>query len=195
MDGMEWMGSAMRAARGALDVATQNLANASSDGYRKAQAAITLSTRGLAVSTHATHEQGAVRHTGRAFDLALLGEGAFRVGDGTTRNGAFVRDRDGRLVDDRGRALRGACGVVHVSEHATIAADGTIRDGGRTVDRLALPAGTHVLSGALETSTVNPVGETLAILTAQRAFETAQKTMLAIDATREKSANDVVRVQ
>jgi flagellar basal body rod protein FlgG len=42
---------------------------------------------------------------------------------------------------------------------------------------------------------VNAIGETLAILTAQRAFETAQKTLLAIDATREKAANDVVRVR
>jgi flagellar basal body rod protein FlgG len=52
-----------------------------------------------------------------------------------------------------------------------------------------------VQSGALETSTVNPIGETLAILTAQRAFETAQKTMLAIDGTREKAANDVGRLK
>ncbi|HEY6236160.1 MAG TPA: flagellar basal body rod C-terminal domain-containing protein, partial [Candidatus Elarobacter sp.] len=62
-------------------------------------------------------------------------------------------------------------------------------------DRIPLPPGTHLLAGSLETSTVNPIGETLAILTAQRAFETAQKTLLAIDATRDKSANDVVRVR
>ena len=73
-----------------------------------------------------------------------------------------------------------------MSEHAKIDADGTVRDGGRVVDRIPLPPGTHLLAGALETSTVNPIGETLAILTAQRAFETAQKTLLAIDATRDK---------
>ena len=85
--------------------------------------------------------------------------------------------------------------TVHGVCNATIAGDGTVRDGGRIVDRLPLPAGTQVQSGALETSTVNPIGETLAILTAQRAFETAQKTMLAIDGTREKAANDVGRLK
>jgi flagellar basal body rod protein FlgG len=70
-----------------------------------------------------------------------------------------------------------------------------VRDHGRVVDRIPLPSGTHLLAGALETSTVNPVSETLAILTAQRAFETAQKTLAAIDAAREKAANDVVRVR
>src|SRR5579884_3275043 len=144
MDGMEWMGSAMRAARAQLDVATHNLANASTDGYRRTAAALALTPRGLAVAERATDGQGAVRRTGRTFDLALLGPGAFRVGTGASRNGAFERDEDGWIVDGRGRRLRGACGALRVSE---------------------------------------------------RAFETAQKTMLAIDATREKAANDVVRVQ
>jgi flagellar basal body rod protein FlgG len=195
MDGLDWTASAMRAARAQLDIATHNLANAATDGYRKSAAAVALTERGLTVASHATREQGAVRTTGRAFDLALLGDGAFRAGDTTTRSGAFTRDRAGLLVDDRGRTLHGAHGALRVSEHATIDRDGAVRDGGRVVDRIPLPAGTHVLAGALETSTVNPIGETLAILTAQRAFETAQKTLLAIDATRDKAANDVVRVR
>jgi len=195
MDGLDWTASAMRAARAQLDIATHNLANASTDGYRKSAASVALTERGLAVASRTTHEQGAVHSTGRAFDLALLGEGTFRVGELTTRSGAFTRDRDGFLIDDRGRRLHGDHGALHDSERANIDADGTVRDGGRVVDRIPLPPGTHVLAGALETSTVNPIGETLAILTAQRAFETAQKTLLAIDATRDKAANDVVRVR
>ncbi len=195
MDAMEWMGSAMRAARAQLDVATNNLANASTDGFRRARAVVALQRGGLAVQSHQTIEQGAVRNSGRPFDLALLGPGAFAVGTSSTRNGAFTRDRAGFITDDRGRRLHGACGPLRVSPDAKIEPNGVVRDGGRIVDRLPLPAGTRVLSGSLETSTVNPVGETLSILTAQRAFETAQKTMLAVDATREKSANDVVRVQ
>ena len=70
-----------------------------------------------------------------------------------------------------------------------------MHDRGRVVDRIPLPAGTRLLAGSLETSTVNPVAETLAILTAQRAFETAQKTLAAIDAAREKAVNDVVRLK
>ena len=189
------MASAMRAARAQLEIATHNLANASTDGFRKTLAATALSDRGLAVAERTAHEQGAVRSTGRRFDLALLGEGMFRVGGVSTREGAFTRDRDGYLTDDRGRRLHGAHGALRVSEDATVASDGSVHDGGRVVDRIPLPRGTRVLAGALETSTVNPIGETLAILTAQRAFETAQKTMLAIDATRDKAANDVVRVR
>jgi flagellar basal body rod protein FlgG len=202
MDALNWMVSAMRAARAQLDVATENLANVSSDGYRRAAARTTLTPGGLVTASRTTHEQGAIRQTGRPFDLALLGEGAFRVADrisrsGTiaTRDGAFTRDRDGRLVDDRGRRLQGAHGPLRVSAEAKIESDGAVRDHGRIVDRIPLPPGTNILAGAVETSTVNPIGETLTILTAQRAFETAQKTLLAIDATREKAANDVLRVQ
>jgi flagellar basal body rod protein FlgG len=195
MDGLDWSASAMRAARAQLDVATHNLANAVSDGFRRLATRVSIGSGGLSVRSEASHEQGALRTTNRPFDLALLGPGTFRVGDVATRNGAFTRDRDGWLVDDRQRRLHGACGALRVSAAAAIAADGTVRDGGRIIDRIPLPAGTHLLSGSLETSTVNPIGETLAILTAQRAFETAQKTMLAIDGTREKAANDVVRLK
>ena len=189
------MASAMRAARSQLDLATHNLANASTDGFRRAAATTSFGAHGLAVTERTVHEQGAVRTTGRKFDLALLGDGAFRAGTADTRDGAFTRDRGGFLIDDRGRRLNGAHGALRVSEDATIASDGSVRDHGRVVDRIPLPAGTHLLAGALETSTVNPVSETLAILTAQRAFETAQKTLAAIDAAREKAANDVVRVR
>jgi flagellar basal body rod protein FlgG len=70
-----------------------------------------------------------------------------------------------------------------------------VRDDGRLVGRIPLPAGTRVRSGALESSSVDAIGETLAVLTAQRAFETAQKTLVAIDQTREKAVNDVVRLK
>jgi flagellar basal-body rod protein FlgG len=195
MDGLDWSASAMRAARAQLDVATHNLANAGSDGFRRVAARVEIGSDGLQVRTEAAREQGAVRATGRPFDLALLGPGSFHVGSATTRNGAFTRDRDGWLVDDRGHRLHAACGALRLSDAATIASDGTVHDHGRIVDRLPLPVGTRVLSGSLETSTVNPIDQTLAILTAQRAFETAQKTMVAIDATREKSANDVSRLK
>ena len=195
MDGPQWMASAMRAARAQLDIATQNLANVSSDGFRKAVATVSLSGRGLAVAATRSLEQGGVKQTGRAFDLALLGAGTFTVGGTPTRDGAFTRDRDGWLVNDRGQRLQGDRGAIRVSAQATIASDGSVHDGGRVVSRIPLPRGTTILAGALEGSTVNAIDETLAILTAQRAFETAQKTLAAIDATREKAVSDVGRLQ
>jgi flagellar basal body rod protein FlgG len=112
-----------------------------------------------------------------------------------TRNGAFIRDRNGYLADQTGRRVLGTSGPIRLSETARVQPDGTIRDAGRVVGRLPLPPGTTVRSGALESSSVDAIGETLAVLTAQRAFETAQKTLVAIDQTREKAVNDVVRLK
>jgi flagellar basal body rod protein FlgG len=195
MDGMHWMASAMRAARAELATATHNLANAGSDGFRRLRSQLALAADGLVARATPSVEQGALRSTGRQFDLALIGAGAFDTDAGPTRNGAFSRDRDGWLVDDRGHRLRGAHGALHVAADATVDPDGTVREGERIVDRLRLPAGTRVRSGALEASNVDPIGETLAILSAQRAFETAEKTFAALDATREKAVDDVARLR
>ena len=195
MDGAHWMAGALQAARAQLEIATQNLANVSTDGFRKAVARISLSDRGLSVRAERSAEQGGIRQTGRPFDLALAGEGAFRVGERLTRDGAFSRDRDGFLVDGGGRKLQGANGPLRVPAQARVERDGSVTDGGRVVARIPLPPGTTVVSGALESSTVDAVDQTLAILTAQRAFETAQKTLVAIDATRDRAVNDVERLK
>ena len=195
MDGMTWMASAMRAARAQLETATHNLANAGSDGFRRARASVALTARGLVASEAQTYDQGGIRETGRRFDLALLGPGQFTVGNETTRNGAFVRDRDGWLTDDRGRHVMGERGALRLSADATIASDGSIHEGDRVINRLHVPPGTTIRAGALESSNVDAIGETLAILTAQRTFETAQKTLVAIDETRQKAVNDVVRIK
>lgn len=187
------MGSAMRAARARLDIAAHNLANAGSDGFRAAVARVRLGAAGLEVRPEAGAGQGAPHDTGRRFDLALLGPGAFDAGGVATRNGAFSRAADGRLLDTAGRPLRGRGGELRVSESAEIAPDGSVRDRGRVVDRLALPAGTAVRSGALEASTADPIAESLAVLDAQRAFETAQKAFVAIDEVRQRAVDGLAR--
>jgi flagellar basal body rod protein FlgG len=195
MDGMTWMASAMSAAQAQLATATHNLANAATDGFRRVQSSLALTGRGLVARESPGTAQGGIRETGRALDLALLGPGAFRVGGTETRDGGFIRDRDGFLADRAGRRVQGLAGPLRFPEGAVIGTDGTIRAGGRTIGALPLPGGTTVRSGALESSSVDSIGETLAILTAQRAFETAQKTLVAIDQTREKAVNDVVRLK
>jgi flagellar basal-body rod protein FlgG len=190
---MTWMASAMRAAQSQLETATHNLANVASDGFRRVRSSLALTERGLVAREVPAAEQGGIRETGRALDLALLGPGSFHVGPVRTRDGAFVRDRYGFIADQQGRRLQGQLGPIRVSDRATIEADGAVRDGARIVDRLPLPAGTTVRSGALESSGVDAITETLSILTAQRAFETAQKTLVAIDQTRQKAVNEVIR--
>jgi flagellar basal body rod protein FlgG len=195
VDGMTWMASAMRAAQAQLETATHNLANVTSDGFRRIRSSLSLTPTGLVARQTPDDAQGGIRETGRSLDLALLGPGAFRLTDGTTRNGAFIRDRAGFLSDQRGHRVLGLHGPIRLPDGAAVAADGAIRAAGRVVDRLPLPPGTTVRSGALESSGVDAIGETLAILTAQRAFETAQKTLVAIDQTREKAVNDVGRLK
>lgn len=183
MDGIGWTASAMRAARARLEISAQNLANASTDGFRKSVAKISLGVRGLVVRRGASFEQGALRHTGRPLDLAIVGDGAFVVGGKPTRNGAFVRDAQGFLTDDRGTRVAGIHGFVRVG------ADGKL------LDRIPLPYRSQIVSGALESPNVNAVGEMVDVLDAQRAFETAQKALGAIDETRAKAVNELARLR
>ncbi|HTU69779.1 MAG TPA: flagellar basal body rod C-terminal domain-containing protein [Candidatus Baltobacteraceae bacterium] len=172
MDGIDWAASAMAAARTRLDIATANLANVSSDGFHAVLARGKLTAHGVEIARITAPDHGAYRHTGRATDFAIVGEGAFRVRAadgtiGTTRNGAFERDRRGVLRDCAGRALIGTM----------------------------LGPGASVRSGFLETSDVNAIDEMVNVLTSQRAFESAEKVVAAIDGVRRKSSNDVAQVK
>lgn len=162
----------MAAAQTRLEIATQNLANGSSDGFRRARARAFLTAGGVVVERSRDGAQGALRRTGRADDRAIVGGGYFVMRDARgrlerTRDGAFVRDRFGHLCDDAGRRLVG----THLDD------------------------GASVRGGFLESSNVNAIAEMIDVLTAQRAFETAQKTAAAIDRAREKAASDVAHLQ
>ena len=200
MDGIELMATAMHAAKSRLDVSASNLANVSSDGFHKRVAHATLTRAGLLPSSSIDATQGALKRTGRNLDVASAGPGGFRVRDAAgrvseMRSGSFTRNALGELADDRGRIMLGAHGPIVASADATIDARGIVRDGGAEIDRVQLLAGTSLESGFLEASNVDAVGEMVDVLAAQRAFETAQKTLSAIDEERQKDVNDVVRVK
>jgi len=65
------------------------------------------------------HEQGGLRETGAAFDLALEGEGFFVVetpgGPRYTRNGAFSLDAGRYLIDNHGHWVLGTEGRLQVA--------------------------------------------------------------------------------
>jgi len=171
MDGIEWAASAMVAARERLEIAADNLANVSTDGFRGSLARGTLTARGVVIERSRITAQGALRHTGRTSDLAIAGDGTFRVRDARgrvfeTRDGAFTRGADGRLRDDAGDVLVGT----------------------------RLVPGSSVRPGFLEAANVDAVGQMVAMLSAQRAFESAEKAVAAIDQTRQKAASDVAKV-
>ncbi len=200
MDGIGWAASAMNAARTRLDVASENLANGSTDGFRKSDVRGFLSARGVAMQRVRSNEQGPLRHTGRPYDLAIAGSGAFRLRDSAghvtaTRNGAFTRDRFNRLVDDAGRVLLGNRGPIRIPDGASIGTDGTISRNGITLNRIALPRRSSVRSGFLEGSNVDAIGEMIDVLTAQRSFEEAQKVLSAIDQTRDRANTQVAQMK
>ncbi len=155
-----------------------------------------MSASGIELQPGVDASQGALRRTGRTFDLAIVGAGSFHVRDRSgrvfaTRSGAFVRDRFNHLVDDRGRMLVGAAGAAIVTDGTVISSDGAIVRRGTVVDRLKLPAGSQVRSGFLEASNVDAIGEMVDVLNAQRSFETAEKVLSGIDQTRERAATQV----
>ncbi len=154
----------MSAAQTRLEIAAQNLANGSADGFRRSLARGSLHAEGVRVDVVRDDTQGALRRTGRALDRAIVGEGSFllRGADGRTaraRSGAFTRDRFGALRDDLGRTLVGT----------------------------SLSRGSYVRSGFLESSNVDAVGEMVNVLEAERSFEAAQKVLSAIDQTAQRA--------
>jgi len=200
MDGIELMSSAMHAAQARLDVSAGNLANISSDGFHRAIARTVLTDRGLAVKTAVESAPGALRRTGRTFDLALAGRGSLYVA-GTngrplpSRGGAFERDASGHLIDDRGRLLLGERGPLRIPPEAEIDSRGFVTAGGTSLGRLRMTPNAEVRAGFLEAANVDAVHEMIDVLGAQRAFETAQKTLSAIDDERQKDVDDVARVK
>src|SRR5579872_1651185 len=77
MDGIAWASSAMVAARTRLDIATENLANVSSDGFRRCLARGRISAHGVEITRVVSPDHGSLRHTGRPFDLAIVGTACF----------------------------------------------------------------------------------------------------------------------
>jgi flagellar basal-body rod protein FlgF len=200
MDGIAWASSAMIAARTRLEIATDNLANVSSDGFRGALARGTLTAHGVEIARVTSPAHGAYRHTGRPYDFAIVGEGAFRLRDAggnvtTTRDGAFERDRTGVLRDAQGRALLGLHGPLRVPDGAIVDERGRVLRGLTQIDRIVIGTNATLRSGFIETADVDAIGEMVGVMTSQRSFESAEKVVAAIDGVRQKNSNDVARIK
>lgn len=87
--------------------------------------------------------QGPLRETGRPLDVALRGEGLFKVRrDGReyyTRNGSFVLDEERRLSTSDGAQVLGNGGPIQVPDgELVIRGDGMLLVDGTETDRLAV---------------------------------------------------------
>jgi len=125
------------------DVLANNLANASTNGFRAEMAAFRAvpvlgdgaSTRVFALETTLGYDAtpGPVQSTGRSLDVAMAGNGWLAVQglDGTeayTRAGALQLDSAGQLVTPGGLPVLGDGGPITLPAGAsvTVAADGTV---------------------------------------------------------------------
>ncbi|QDH16844.1 flagellar basal-body rod protein FlgF [Swingsia samuiensis] len=142
--------SRMDAQQRAMAVVADNMANASTIGYKKESVLFSdyLSRqsgseqpRGTEIqsytqdrSTYRDFGQGDFQQTGNPLDLALGGDGYFqiRTSNGTrlTRAGRFEQQADGTVVDEVGNSLLGKDGEpisIPVNAHQiTVASDGVI---------------------------------------------------------------------
>jgi len=150
--------SGMRSRIESLDLLANNVANASTGGYKADREFYSLYAAPDAIdadSDAATMpvverpwidlSQGLVQATGNPLDLALSGKGFFAVqgpgGPLYTRNGSFRAAPDGRLVTADGYAVRTGSGApltVQGSALIEIAVDGTVRQNGNVVGQLAV---------------------------------------------------------
>lgn len=148
---IEIAGAILSRATQCVEVSAQNVANATTPGYKaRRQFAELLASdasspvlNAPASNTHIDFSPGQLQNTGNSFDLALSGPGFFVVhsenGTFYTRNGQFSKDADGRLVTPEGMALQSLSGdlLVH-SGNPKILSDGTVLDGNEPVGRLAV---------------------------------------------------------
>jgi flagellar basal-body rod protein FlgG len=146
----------MEAQQMQLDVISNNLANSSTNGFKRANAVFedlmyqnlrqtgsnsseqsqlpTGLQVGLGVRTVATSRsfaQGALQQSGNKLDVAVQGNGFFQVTmpDGTTnytRGGSFQVDSQGRLVTATGLPIANGVTVPANATGVTIAGDGTV---------------------------------------------------------------------
>ncbi len=146
----------MEAQQTKLDVTANNIANVSTNGFKKGRAEfadlmyqndraagaatgngtmapsgteIGLGTR--LVSTARDQSQGQLNQTGGTLDVAIQGKGYFQVTmpDGSmayTRNGALQMDANGKLVTTDGYAIGGDITIPADAQSITISANGQV---------------------------------------------------------------------
>ncbi|MDC8444472.1 MAG: flagellar basal-body rod protein FlgG [Nitrosomonas sp.] len=165
-----------------MDVVANNLANVSTNGFKRARAVFedllyqtirqpgaqssqqTQIPSGLQlgvgvrpVATESIFTQGNLQQTGNSRDVAIQGEGFFQVlmPDGTTaytRDGAFQSDINGQFVTSSGYVVQPAITIPPNTLSITVARDGT-------VSALVPGAQTPIQVGNIQlASFINPAG-------------------------------------
>jgi flagellar basal-body rod protein FlgG len=172
----------LEAQQTSMDVISNNLANVSTSGFKRARAVfedllyqtirqpgaqsseqtqlpsgLQLGTGVKPVATERIFTQGNLQQTGNAKDVAIQGNGFFQVLmlDGTTsytRDGSFQLDSNGQLVTASGYTVQPAISIPPDAQTLTIASDGVV-----SVTQAGSSASVTV--GTLQLATfINPAG-------------------------------------
>lgn len=188
-----------------LDVIANNLANVSTNGFKRARpvfedllyqtlrqpgaqssqstqipGGLQLGTGVRPVSTARIHTQGSVQQTGNPLDVAVNGAGFFQVllPDGTTaytRDGSFQRDNQGQVVTASGYPLQPSITIPDNALSITISCDGVV-----SITQPGTTATTQV--GTLQLATfVNVAEELVSMIQTQRAYEVNSKVVTTSD--------------
>ena len=249
-----WSGMANEQKR--LDVVSNNLANAATIGYKKDSVTnqsfdnlLTIKvkdasenyrdkpigTMSLGVKigeVYTNYDQGSLRKTDNTFDIAIEGNGFFKVSttdaEGNevikyTRDGAFTKDVNGRIVDVYGNPLLGEGSEITVPVDAAnilIEADGSVYADNVYIDKISLAdfedykylekqgdsmyialdgagekeAVAAIQQGYTEQSNVNVVSEMTKMIAITRAYEANQKVIQSIDGSLDLAVNSVGKV-
>lgn len=177
-----------------LDVISHNLANVSTNGFKRQRAVFedllyqnmrqpgaqsTQQTQipsglqiGVGVRTVATehiHTQGSLQRTDGALDMAINGQGFFQVQmpDGTlaySRDGAFQRDSTGQIVTSSGYTMSPAITIPADALNITISRDGIVSV--TQPGNVTTQVGNIQLATFVNTSGLQSVGENLFVETA-----------------------------
>jgi flagellar basal-body rod protein FlgG len=178
-----------------LDVISNNLANVSTNGFKRARAVfedllyqtlrqpgaqstqqtqissgLQIGTGVRPVATERLHTQGNLQQTGNSLDMGIQGSGFFQIElpDGTTaytRDGSFQLDSQGQLVTASGYTLTPSITIPSDTVTLTVGKDGTV-----SVQQAGQSSPTQI--GSIQVATfVNPgglqsVGENLYLETA-----------------------------
>ncbi len=164
----------------AMEVTANNIANASTPGYRteRVQFSDLIDRQGGAGAAGAPsgdhtvvytqdratwreRQTGTLTHTGNTFDLALTGNGYFTVGTSNgprlTRDGRFGLKPDGTLADSSGNPVLNTNGqpiLISPSDtRITIAADGTISSENGTLGKIGVVAPSDTMKLSAEGAT------------------------------------------
>lgn len=98
-----------------LEAVSNNLANADTNAFKKDR--ISFDDK-FKAQVNKDYSQGMIQTTGNPFDLALVGQGFFKVetpdGIRYTRNGNFTVDANGGMVDQNGYPVMGQGGAIAI---------------------------------------------------------------------------------